>query len=481
MQDLWENGILVRILALMVIIALLGLSPQSHLVTRELVQASRAQAPEVAARSLAMVAEHLPWRQGIWEQAGHYALEGEDAENAILHFKKAAATGDLSLEGYLEFGDAYVEVGNPFTAAQIWKAANQIFGVRRDSLTRLADLQRDLGQYPDLIATLKALMEFQASDPDPLSTSIKLNYELGLLLAAQNPPAAPPYLLQAAELDPSLRDASQLAFTIQRALPNENPVYTAMAASRKLAALNRWALALYALQGVVDGLPDYAEAWAYLGETLQHQAEPATTEAYVALEKALLLDPQSLPANIFMALYWQRAGDPERAYQYLSMAAKIDPDNPDILVDLGAAAAVLGDLESAATNYREAIELTSRSPVYLRKMVEFCLRTNFNLRDTALPLAREALDRDATNPASLDVMGQVFLRLGDLFSAERFLVRALQQDPDYAPTHLHLGVLYSLQDKPDLAIQAFTKAVSLAPGSPTADQATRLLNQPTNP
>jgi tetratricopeptide (TPR) repeat protein len=481
MRDLWENGILVRILALMVIIALLGLSPQSHLVMQELLKANRAQGPDVTARSLAVVAEHVPRRQGLWEQAGHYALMGEDAESAILYFKEAATAGELSLDGYLEFGDAYVKVGNPYTAAQIWKAANQIFGVRRDSLTRLADLQRDLGQYPELIDTLKGLVDLQPSDPVSLSTNIELNYELGLLLAAQNPAAAPPYLIQAAELDPSLRDASQLAFTIQRALPNENPAYTAMAAGRKLAALNRWALATYAFQQVVNALPDYAEAWAYLGEAIQHQDEPATTEAYAALEKALVLDPLSLPANIFMALYWQRAEDPERAYHYLFMAAEIDPDNPDILVDLGAAATVLGDLESAAANYREAIELTSRNPVYLRKMVEFCLRTNYNLRELALPLARQALARDATDPASLDVMGQVFLRLGDLFSAERFLLQALQQDPAFAPTYLHLGVLYRLQDRPDLANQAFAKAISLAPESPTADQAVRFLDQPANP
>jgi tetratricopeptide (TPR) repeat protein len=490
MRDLWENGILGRILILMIITALLGISPLPHEVELGMVKAGRAQlfdAPKDTAQNLALIARHLPWRGDLWEQAAHLALAGDDPENAVRFFKEAAAIGDLSHDGYLRFGDAYVGLGNTHTAMQIWEAGIHIFGSSEGSLNRLADVQRDMGDYPALVDTLKALLMLHTSDPGHPSPLIDLNYELGMLLAADDPASAPPYLLQAVELSPELTDANELAFAIQRALPNDNPTYTLMEAGRKLATLNKWPLAVHAFRRVTEAMPDYGEAWAYLGEALQHLEDPAAEgeaaaeDAYQVLGKAIALDPQSLPANIFMTLYWQRGGDPDLAYKYLSIAAEIDPGNPDILVDLGSAAAILGDLEAGYAYYRNAIEVTSSNPVYLRRLVEFCIRYNYSLDEVALPVARQALSSDPDDPASLDVMGQVLFRLGDLLNAERFLLRAIRQDPNYAPAHLHLGMVYNLQDKTSLAYQEFAKAITLAPGTSTATLAQRYFDNLSTP
>ena len=72
-------------------------------------------------------------------------------------------------------------------------------------------------------------------------------------------------------------------------------------------------------------------------------------------------------------------------------------------------------------------------------------------------------------------MGQVLTLLGDTNSAERFLQRALQVDPDYPPAHLHLGIIYALNGETERAIQKFNMVISLAPDSPAAEQAQRLL------
>ncbi len=46
---------------------------------------------------------------------------------------------------------------------------------------------------------------------------------------------------------------------------------------------------------------------------------------------------------------------------------------------------------------------------------------------------------------ALDLMGQALFMLDDTLNAERFLLRALQTDPGYAPAHLHLGQVYLLE------------------------------------
>ena len=52
----------------------------------------------------------------------------------------------------------------------------------------------------------------------------------------------------------------------------------------------------------------------------------------------------------------------------------------------------------------------------------------------------------------------------------------MQKDPEYAPTHLHLGVLYTFRDQPALARRHLEQVLLLAPGSLEALQAQRMLD-----
>jgi len=479
MRDLWTNGILPRILILLVLITLLGFSPTSHVVERSLRVAAQTQefgSFETTAQNLAQIAEHLPWRSDLWEQAGLLALAGKAPAAAITYFKESAAGGFLSLQGYLGWGEAYLQTGNYYTALQIWEAAQLIFGPSEEALTRSAEIHRELEDYPALIADLKALINLPAQISDP-----NLNFELGLLLAAHDPATAPPYLLQAAELNPESAAARELSFAIQRALPTNNPTYTLMAAGQKLADLNEWDLAARAFRQATELQPEYAEAWAFFGEARQHLKPVSFTAARIALEKALEIDPNSLPANLFMALYWQRLGDYDQAVRYLAIAAEIDPNNPDLQVDLGAATALRGDLETAAGHYQAALDISYQAPVYWRKLIEFHIRYNLDLQETALPLGRAALISHPDHPEVLDAMGQLLLRLGDLNTARRFLQRAASSDPDFAPAQLHLGVLYSLLGEAELASEYLWQAISLAPNSAIASQAGRVLEENSAP
>ncbi len=484
MRDLWEIGAFQRIVILALIVMVLGFSPVAYKVAlgmRIAGHTNRFNLPLGTAKNLALIAEQLPWRSDLWEQAGRYALEGKAPETAINYFKTAAGLGSLSNDGYILFGDAYEQSGNLFTAGQIWETGNYIYGPSEHSLKRLANIHRETKDYPALIKTLKQLALLQPPDFNQSEISADLYYELGMLLAAHEPASAPSYLLEAVELAPERNDASELAFTIQRALPEGNPAYTLMASGRKLADLGKWETATHAFQRVIESQPDYGEAWAFLGETLQHIEEPENDHAYKALTKALEIDPASLPANTFMALYWRRAGKPELSLKYLSKAAEIDPNNPDILVDLGATTAIVGDLDSASRYYWQAIELTSHDPFYLREYVNFCIQYNFHIEDVALPIAREAIESNQDDPESLDVMGQLLFRLGDLVNAEKFLLRSVNQDPNYAPAHLHLGLVYKLQEKTSQANASFDRAISLAPGTQTAILAKRFRDASTQP
>lgn len=460
---------ILRLILIFGVIALLGVTPRPHRVERGFELARRALSssnPLTSANELAALAELLPWRNSLWEMAGNYAFAGGDAAAAIEYFEGADS---LSAAGLLTLGDAYAQSDDLVSAIGAWEESNSHYAPTEESLTRLADAYLTQDDYDSSIAALKQLSTFNFQ-PSTL-------YQLGTVLAAHKPASAPPYLIQAAELDPAIEiPARALAFTIQRALARGEPAYTLVAAGREFANLNNWELAAHAFQRAAQLRPDYAEAWAYLGEALQHLENSTNDAGLDQLTQAITLNPASLSANIFLGLYWQRQGNHQHARAYLQTAAALDPDNPALLIQLGEIWAQADDLESAVTLLWQAVELAPNDALPYQALAEFCIRHNFELQQTGLPAARQAVLLAPENPAALDVLGQVFFRLSDRLSAERFWLRALAHDETYAPTHLHLGLLYIFEDQAELAKAHLLSAISQASDITTADHARRLLH-----
>ncbi len=484
MRNLWDEGIIQRILGFTIIIALLGIAPRPHIVRRGFEVARQAQRGNNlrAADELALLAEQLPWRNDLWEQAGHSAMAEEAYQKAIEYFGQAQGAKQLSASGHLELGNAYQFVGETDLAIHTWETINKKFTFSEESLARLAKAYFSKGDFTGAISALKEILESQSPTSNLQYPISGLYYDLGILLAAHEPASAPPYLLQAAEHDPNGPTfARELAFVIQRALPKDEPVYTLLVSGQKLAQHDLWQYAAHAFQRATQLRPDYAEAWAYLGEAYQQLDNPLPERGLAELEQALTLDPESLAAHTFMALYWQRHGDHQQAQVYLQSAAALDPYNATIQIHLGEMWAQLGDLASAQTFYESAIELDPYDPASYQALAEFCIRYNLDLYGIALTAARQSVSLSPNNPASLDVMGQVLFRLGDYINAERYLLQALQHDEHYPPAHLHLGLLYTLTERPAMAETHLSMAISLAPHSPTAEHARRLIQENTAP
>ncbi|HEY6074154.1 MAG TPA: tetratricopeptide repeat protein, partial [Anaerolineales bacterium] len=152
--------------------------------------------------------------------------------------------------------------------------------------------------------------------------------------------------------------------------------------------------------------------------------------------------------------------------------------NPTLLVQVGSTRAILGDLTGALQAYQQAVTLAPNDPTYPRLLAGFSIKYEYHLRQVGLPAARQAVLLAPDDPACLDALGQVFFLLDDATSAERFYERALQADPGFAPAHLHLGLVYLQQGNSQEAVAQFTLASSLAPGTPAAEQAQRLLANP---
>jgi tetratricopeptide (TPR) repeat protein len=307
-------------------------------------------------------------------------------------------------------------------------------------------------------------------------------YRLGLLYAARDPELALAYLQQGAILSPQYEAASRrLQETIATTRLRDEPAYTFLDTGRVLASLGEWAMAAEAFKQAAIARPDYAEAWAFLGEAYQQLPlentmghDPERTKEI--LQRALNLNPRSVSANILMGLYWKRAGRLDAAVAYLTIAAEVDPNNPAIQTELGSCMAEMGDLPAAQAFYIKAVELAPKDSTYWRLLAEYTL-VHGQVREVGLHAARQAVYHSPTDPRSLHTLGLVFYRLEDLNNAEKYFKRALDQNFGFAPSHLSLAVTYLMMGRTVAARQHLDLARQSAPGTEIEERVQRLTQQ----
>jgi Flp pilus assembly protein TadD len=175
------------------------------------------------------------------------------------------------------------------------------------------------------------------------------------------------------------------------------------------------------------------------------------------------------------SLYWQRLGDDAQAQDQLQKALSLEPENAVIYVEIGNILARNGDLQEARQFFQKAVALDPQEIPYRRALVDFLLHHQLELRESALPVARQAVLLSPNDPAALDLLGETLFLLGDYHTAGRFVERALRLDAEYAPALMHLGVISIFLGDNTKALQLLTQARDLASDQPTRSQAQRLL------
>lgn len=306
--------------------------------------------------------------------------------------------------------------------------------------------------------------------PDTLGDA----YQHGLALAAQQPLEALPQLEEVMLSEhPQAEQARLLARAIQAARLADNQAYLYTATAQALAALGHWDLAQQALLQAVLADPDYAEAWAYLGEArYQNGADP-----WDALQRALELNPRSVAVQLFHALYQQRWGNFTQADSHFAFAAQLDPENPAIYVQWGQGAMLAGDPLAARQHFEQAAGLTPNDPQVWLALARYSLDSELYVEQLGLPAAMEAHRLAGSQPEVLLLLGRAYILKGDRAVGLRFLQQAVRADAGYAPAHLYLGLFYLADEEIAAALAAFNQVIDLAAGSPEAIWARELILQ----
>lgn len=469
MDSSWRVKITVLAVLPLFLALLLGIHAESTFLNQTIAKAQLCDQEgmiEVAAEEWAQAASLQPWRGDLWEQAGLAAWRNQDYFHAEVFLFKAEQTKSLRSQGTIALIDSLFRTGNQQLAFM------RLNGIGTDP-TRLTTIYQPLVmdhlRHGDVTAAVVLASHWQKDSPE----NAQANYFLGLGTAITDPYEALIYLKNAAQLDPSYQPTLEKFEGMLSARGNEwEASLKDLSLAKFYIGCGEWKLAERAAMHALEENMNQAETWAYLGEIRQHLGLDGLAE----LQRAEELNPESVVVKGLTALYWQRHDQPEQALVYFHAAAQLEPENPVWQFGLANTLVALNQIAQAEIYYEKANTLSPQNLDYATALAEYAIQYHTGLPDLALKAARQVISIAPDQPASYDLMGQVFYEVEDLDNAQRFFQRSIQVDPDYAPAHIHLGWVYFKQNRLSDA-QTEWKLVSQSQDVQIREQALKLLQQ----
>ncbi len=454
-------------------VLLLGLLPiaprpvELTLAWQRAVLAQAAGSPHEAAEYFRQVIHYQPERVDLWDKAGELEFLAADYVAAIQTYNQAIENRTITVGGMLNLGDSYQRQGDLKSAAATWVKVAEMPAVEPQQLSAAAQRLRDTG---DLDSTLVVARRWHELDPK----SVPAAWLTGLLLSPRSLPEAARSLAIAGNGEGiDAENARRLLEVLGQAALQTDPAYQQVLIGQRLADLGQWDVAEQAFNAAVTLAPDYAEAWAFLGESRQQLGRNGWNE----LLRAKSIDPQSDIVLSALTLYWNRQNKPRVALSYLRILAANHPTEGAWQVEIGNTLAQAGDLVSAMAAYQQATKIEPQNAQNWRALALFSATYGFDFTSSSQPAIERALALAPKDLLVLDAAGWVYLTNGDLENAEQFLQQALAEDGDFEGAQLHLAQVYLASNRLSLASPLLTAAAQQTNDPGIALQAQRLLEK----
>lgn len=245
------------------------------------------------------------------------------------------------------------------------------------------------------------------------------------------------------------------------------------------------------LERCVEGNPEYIEAWANLAFTrlqlglasdagtifpriLKNRASSSEihnlyglffalqgnySEAILEYERALLFEPGYELAHNNLALAYEALGQRKKAIKHFQSAGSLQP----LYNDLGIFRdGVVGS--EAVENFRAKVQGNPlRALAYYEAAFFYAAQEE---SEKALSILGEALVIEPDYARYYTALGFLEMTWGSQSEAEAHLKRVLEIDPGAYEAHIHLGFYYGEEERMDLVLDHFGKAVDLRPYYP---------------
>lgn len=205
--------------------------------------------------------------------------------------------------------------------------------------------------------------------------------------------------------------------------------------------------------------PDSAPAWLDLG--LAELKQGKVGNAIADIQKSLQIDPASPGAHLFLGIAEYQSSHPEEAIADLQQAIQQEPNNEQAYTWLGIVELNTGHPEKATGPLDRAAELAPSDENVLDYRVQAHLAV-------AKQSYGEIYKLDPTSWRLHQLNAVIDTQAGDHQHAIEEYKLAIKFAPGQAALYEALGWEYRALNENQLAVQAFTEQLKLAPGNPIA-------------
>lgn len=398
-----------------------------------------------AARLLKQVIASDPRRVSDALLLGDIYLRTRDFANAIDTLEKAEKT-QPSARAELLLALAYRQTKEMALADRYLHMAEQRDPGNPEIQRSMAGYDREEGKYSDAIELLRSI-----HNPKPEVTA-ELAYTY--------------------QLDGKMKESAELYAKAANALPKDINLQLSAAQGEIAAGSPEEANAFLKRAATID--TKYYRLHAILGEVAksQERLQDAVSEYRTAIAELPANPPEGnlYGIQLHMDLFTldQQVGEPDAAQQQLQVASSalnaLDPASEPRAQFLRLRALIRshsGNLDGAMSDIKEALALNSSDPASLQLDGDILMK--LKRPEDAIQAYKQILSIDPNNRFALTALGDASRAAGRNQDAERYFERLESADPSYYVPYLALGDLYTAERNFAKAQTSYREGYRLAP------------------
>ncbi len=253
---------------------------------------------------------------------------------------------------------------------------------------------------------------------------------------------------------------------------SSDSAYRAVALGRAYLAGNDLIMAARAFQSATVANPNYGDAFAYYGFTLDQLGQDGGAQ----IDRALEINRDLVIARYFRALHEIAQGDQSNALIDLQSAIDHEPQNYLIAIELGRAYSRQSDFGSAEKWLKVARDIRPDDGLSWQALCELYVGRGYGSIDQAITTAQKMVSLAPDEAEAHVWLGRAYLLYGNFQFADQEFRSAVQLDPRSASAHYFLGRF--LKRSTDEGRLEFERAIALDPNGPIGDLARRELSLP---
>lgn len=373
--------------------------------------------------------------------------------------------------------DAYIKIGKVHFSEKNWEKALENFRIASQADSEHIESKILIGiTYINLSEFDKAEKIFNAINGE----DARLYYYRGLLNILYKKYEDAKYNLgKAAETDVEgiVKGNSQkllAAFDTFDKSEGAQETYQRTLLAKTLSEVNEHNLTIQVVYDVLEGNPQYRDAWIILGYSYLNLEK--YFDAVSSLEKALAIDPSKPEALYFLGVAQKKQGEYGKAINNLEIAVRngFEP-KATAYKELAESYMKNEEYEKAVEYYEKLIEADASNLDAFIKAIWIYIDFIGN-PGKAEEIAQTAVKAHPEDALSYNLLGWAKISGGDMTGAKDNLDKALQIDENLAAAYLNLGIWYERQGNLVDAKTNYKRAYELEKGTGVGEKALNMYN-----